>query len=222
MATMNLVERFLKFQTSGEGFDGVWTELGPICEQFALQNLRKLGVCSKFGIDPWAVDDVVSQTLERLLGLARPKSKGCFKPSKAKERGLSGFRGWVSRIVRNEAINWTRIYREGRGVKITPESGFTWNDLPDHEEGSSILKRIEAKEQRADLLPILEECIGRLTDPLQREVIECKLYEELSERETAVRLRISTSMAHRRLQDAYALLRPMLAERGVDVAWLAA
>jgi RNA polymerase sigma factor (sigma-70 family) len=221
MATTNLVERFLKFQTSGEGFDGVWTELGPICKQFARQNLRKLGVCSKFGIDPWAVDDVVSQTLERLLGLARPKSKGRFKPSKAKERGLSGFRGWVSRIVRNEAINWTRIYRDGRSVKITPESGFTWNDLPDHEEGGSILKRIEAKVQRPDLLPILEECIGMLPDPLQRKVIECKLYEELSERETARKLGTTTSMAHRRLQDAYALLRLMLTERGVDVAWLA-
>jgi DNA-directed RNA polymerase specialized sigma24 family protein len=106
-------------------------------------------------------------------------------------------------------------------VKITPESGFTWNDLPDHEEGSSILKRIEAKVQRPDLLPILEECIGTLTDPLQRKVIELKLYEELSERETAMKLRITTSMAHRRLQDAYALLRLMLTERGVDVAWLA-
>ena len=222
MSKASVVETFLKFQKTGDDFEGAWADLGPIVEQFAQQNLRKLGVYAAFSVDTWAVDDVVSVTKVKLLGLARPKAKGRFAPSKTRQRGLSGLRGWLSRIVRNEAVNWTRIYRDGRGVKITPESSFECNDLPGHEDGTSILKRQEAKVQRADLLPILEECIDKLTDPLQRTVIRLKLHESMSERDTARKLGTNTSLVHRRLHEAYALLRPMLEERGVDMGWLAA
>jgi len=222
MSKASVVAKFLKFQKTGENFEGVWADLGPIVEQFAQQSLRKLGVYAAFGVDPWAVDDVVSVTKVKLAGLGMPKAKGQFAPSKAQQRGLSGLRGWLSRIVRNEAVNWTRIYRNGRGVKITTESDFKWNDLPGQEDGSSILKREEAKVQRADLLPILEECIDKLPDPLQRKAIRLKLHESMSERDTARKLGTNTSLVHRRLHEAYALLRPMLEERGVDMAWLAA
>jgi len=222
MTKTNLVATFLKFQKTGEDFEGVWANLGPIVEQFAQQSLRKLGVYAAFSVDTWAADDVVSVTKVKLLSLAKPNAKGRFAPSKSQQQGLSGLRGWLSRIVRNEAVNWTRTYRHGRGVKITPESGFEWNDLPGQKDVTSILKRQEAKVQRADLLPILEECIDRLTDPLQRRVVRLKLNESMSERDTARTLGTNTSMVHRRLHEAYALLRPMLEERGVDLAWLAA
>jgi DNA-directed RNA polymerase specialized sigma24 family protein len=79
-----------------------------------------------------------------------------------------------------------------------------------------------AKIEKPDLLPILEACIAQLPDAFLRQVVWLKLHEECSERETARVLGVSVSRVHRRLQEAYALLRPMLEERGLDGGWLAA
>ena len=79
-----------------------------------------------------------------------------------------------------------------------------------------------AKLERPHLLPILESYIDQLPDALVRQVVRLKLHEEHSERQTASVLGVSVSRVHRRLQEAYALLRPMLEERGFDAGWMAA
>jgi RNA polymerase sigma factor (sigma-70 family) len=215
------VAKLVAYQSTGEGFDDVWAEIAPIVDDFARRSLRKLGVTAWNGDDDWAVGDVVSQTAERLLGLAAPDAGGRFDPAKA-QPGLSGLRGWLWRVVRNQSVEWSRMYRGGRGVKILVESGFDLNDPPSGDEPSSLLDRQVAKLERPDLLPILESCIDQLPDALMRQVVRLKLHEEHSERQTASVLGVSVSRVHRRLQEAYALLRPMLEERGFDAGWMAA
>ena len=218
---VNVVVLLVRFQETQKGFDEVWAEIGTIVRDFARLSLRKLGVRRASGDDDWAVDDVVSQTVLRLMGLATPGAKGRFDPKKA-QPGLSGVRAWLWRVVRNESVKWNRDFRGGRGVKIVPASGLDWNELPSGEEGSSIVDRKVAKVERADLLPILEACIDQLPEPFLQQVARLKLQEECSERETARALGVSVSRVHRGLRKAYGYLRPMLEERGVDGSWLAA
>ena len=218
---VNVVDSLVRFQESGSGFEEVWAEIGSIVAEFARRCLRKLGVQRPDGNDDWAVDDVVSQTAVRLMGLAAPNAGGRFNPAKA-QPGLSGLRGWLWRVVESQSVEWHRLYRGGRGVKIQPVSALEWNDLPNGDEGGSIIDRKVAKVERADLFPILESCINQLPEPFMREVVRLKLHEESSERETAKALKVSVSRVHRTLQDAYRYLRPMLEERGVDMSWLAA
>ena len=218
---VNVVDSLVRFQESGQGFEEVWAEIGPIVAEFARRCLRKLGVQRPDGNDDWAADDVVSQTAVRLMGLAAPNAGGRFNPAKA-QPGLSGLRGWLWRVVESQSVEWTRLYRGGRGIKIQPVSALEWNDLPSGDEGGSIIDRKVAKVERADLFPILESCINQLPEPFMREVVRLKLHDEYSERETAKALKVSVSRVHRTLQDAYGYLRPMLEERGVDVSWLAA
>jgi RNA polymerase sigma factor (sigma-70 family) len=219
--TCRAVARLVAYQKTGVGFDEVWEDIGPIVDDFARRSLRKLGVKGSYGDDSWAVDDVVHQTAERLLGLSARNAGGRFDPAKAKP-GLSGLRGWLWRVVERQGVEWNRTYRGGRSVKIFPESGLDWNELADGDEASSIIERRVAKIEKPDLLPILEACIAQLPDAFLRQVVRLKLHEECSERETARVLGVSVSRVHRRLQEAYALLRPMLEERGLDGGWLAA
>lgn len=219
---VNVAESLVRFQETGKGFEEVWAGIGPIVRDFARLNLRKLGVRRPSGDDDWAVEDVVGQTVLKLMGLAAPDAKGRFDPKKAKP-GLSGVRAWLSPVVKNESVNWNRTFRGGRGgVKILPASGLVLNELPDGEEGSSIVDRKVAKIERPDLLPILEACIDQLPEPFLKEVVRLKLHEEYSERETARALGVSVSRVHRGLQVAYGHLRRMLEDRGMDGGWLAA
>lgn len=215
------VAKLVAYQSTGVGFDEVWAEIAPIVDDFARKSLRKLGVTPRNGADDWAVDDVVSQTVERLMGLSAPQAGGRFDPAKAKP-GLSGLRGWLWRVVRNQSVEWSRMYRGGRGVKIFPESGLAWNELAGGEEGASVIDRQVAKLERPDLLPILEACIDQLPNAFVREVVRLKLHEEFSERETARALGVPVSRVHRRLRDAYALLQSMLEGEDFDVGWMAA
>jgi len=215
------VAKLVAYQSTGVGFDEVWVEIAPIVDDFARRSLRKLGVIARNGADDWAVDDVVSQTVERLLGLSAPTAGGRFDPVKAKP-GLSGLRGWLWRVVRNQSVEWSRMYRGGRGVKIFPESGLAWNELGGGEEGTSVIDRQVAKVERPDLLPILEACIDQLPQPFMKEVVWLKLHEEYSEREMARALGVPVSRVHRRLREAYALLRSILEGSDFDAGWMAA
>ena len=55
-----------------------------------------------------------------------------------------------------------------------------------------------------------------------REAVQLKLHEGLSEAATGTRLGVSDTTIHRRLHDAYDILRPLLEARGIDDIWLAA
>jgi RNA polymerase sigma factor (sigma-70 family) len=214
------VARFVRFQQTGRGFDGVWADIGPIVADFARRNLQTLGV--RRGVARNAVDDVVNSTATRLLRLAEPQAGGQFDPARLSKPGLSGLRGWLWRVVERQAADWKRKEYGGRGMKIVPESGLEWNELSETDDGASILKRQVAKLQRADLLPVLHQCINQLADPDLRKVVRLRLDEALSQRDIAERVGTSAPTIHRRLQDAYELLRPLLEDRGIDAAWLAA
>ncbi|MFM8434118.1 MAG: RNA polymerase sigma factor [Planctomycetia bacterium] len=221
MKNNDVVKNLVVFQKTGRGFDDVWAAIRPVVHDFAGRSLRKLSVKSACGVDAWAVDDVVSQTVEKLLGLAAPRAGGRFDPAKARNPGMAGVRAWLWRIVEREAVNWTRNYRAARGLKISAETSLAWNE-PEADADATILKQLEAKVYRADLLPILEECIGLLADPEHRQLVNLKLFDGLSIRDTADKLVMSPATVQRRLKDAFDLLRPLLASRGVDEAWLAA
>jgi hypothetical protein len=214
----DVVARFVHYQQSGEGFDGIWSGIEPIVSEFASRSLAKLGVKAVYGADEWAVADVVNQTAVRLLGLARPNATGRFDPARAKP-GISGLRGWLWGVVARLSVDWARVHRDAR---VVPVSTLTWNELPSGDEVDSFLDRLAAKIERPDLLPILNECISRLEDPFLRQVMQLRLHDGLSERAAADRLGMSAPTIHRRLHDAYDLLRPMLEQFGVDEAWLAA
>lgn len=219
MNNNDVAKKLVAWQKTGRGFDGLWAEIGDDVREFASRSLRKLGVKAGFGADEWAVDDVVGQTVAKLVGLAAPGAGGRFNPAKAKNAGV---RGWLCRIVRNEAVNWTRKFRPTRSVNIVPESSLDWNESAACDGAESFLKQVVAKVERADLLPIMEECIGLLADPLHRQLVNLKLFDGLSIRDTADKLALTPSMVQRRLQDAFDLLRPLLEARGVDESWLAA
>lgn len=220
------VRKLLEFQQTGSGFDGFWADVHDIVTDFARKSLRKTllkgGVRSAFGDVEEASGDVVGETCATLRGLSKPGAKGRFDPTRCTQTGLSGLRGWLYRIVANEAVDWVRDNRGGRGVKITCESGLDWNELSSDDDSSAFLDRLVAKVVRADLRPVLEACIAELPDPLMRELVTLKLDEELSVRKSAVRLDLADAMVQRRLTTAYALLRPMLEARGVDAGWIAA
>lgn len=216
----DVVGKLVHFQRTGAGFDDVWTDVQPIIAEFARRNLRKRGV--RFHAIDDAVDDVVNSTAERLMRLALPDAGGRFDPARVAKPGMSGVRGWLWRVVQRQAANWSRDERGSRGVKISRVSDLEWNEPPTSDDESSILKRLVAKLERADLLPILHECIDQLTDPAQRRLLRMGLDEGFSQRRIGERLGKSATTIHRRLQEAYALLRPMLEDRGIDADWLTA
>jgi len=57
-----------------------------------------------------------------------PRDRPC--PLGEAQPGLSGLRGWLWRVVESQSVEWHRLYRGGRGVKIQPVSALEWNDLP--------------------------------------------------------------------------------------------
>jgi len=209
------------FQRSGIGFDEVWAEIHSIVDEFARRALVRNGVRAKWCDDESAVDDVVHQTAERLMELALPDAGGRFDPAKA-QPGISGLRGWLWRVVERHAIDWIRLHRGGRGVKITFDGGLAWNALSDGCALESLIARQIAKFHRPDLLPILVACIDELDDPFQRRILRLKLDEGLSLRDTAERLSVAVSRVQRQLVAAYGLLRKGLERRGFDDCWLAA
>jgi len=220
------VRKLIEFQKTGKGFDSFWADVHDIVVDSArkslLKALQKRGVNSAYGDMEEANGDVVGETCRTHKGLSKPEAGGRFAPAKCRQPGMSGLKGWLYRIVSNEAVTWVRKHRGGRGLKITSETAIGWNDLSGDDESSTFLERQVAKIERPDLLPILQECIAELDDPLMRALVTLKLDQDLSVRKSAERLDLADSMVQRRLTTAYALLRPLLEARGVDATWLAA
>lgn len=94
------VDKLVAFQETGVGFEEVWAEIDSIVDRFARLTLRNLGVRSPAGDDPWAVDDVVQQVVERLLGLGQPVRADASTPpgrNPACPGCVAGCGGWSSR-----------------------------------------------------------------------------------------------------------------------------
>lgn len=219
----DLVGRFIGFQQTGSGFEGVWEAgLGDIVVEFSRRSLRRLGV--RVSRDDTCVGDVTGMTVQRLMEMGNSAS-GRFDPEKASQPGLGGFRGWLWGVIANQAATWVRRERGNRKVRMIPESALgssDWNGLPDADERPSIVKAQVAKIERPDLLPILEECINDLEDRELRELMRLTLHEGLSQARIAKRLGMSSATVCRRIQLARKLLKPLLEARGVDESWLAA
>ena len=216
----DIVNQFLEFQHTGEGFDRAWEGLEPIVTKFAGQTLAKLGVLNGYEVDPWAKDDVVSETVVKLKQLGEPGATGRFDPARA-QPGISGLKGWLWRVVESHAVNWVRDHRCARSLKITTESDLVCNVLPSGDESKSFFDRLVAKIDRPDFLPLLDACIDRLPKNLAR-LVRLRLDEGLSHRDTEKVTGISAPVVGRKLKEAYGMLRGWLEEAGFDEAWLAA
>lgn len=216
-----IVAHFLRFQSTGQGFDTAWEGVGPLVEQCARLALHKLRVKVWTGWGEWAAADVSSMTKVRLYELGKPGATGHFDPRRTKASGVSGLKGWLYRVTFNQAVDWARDNCNVGDKKIFVASDLEWNEPSDEGVTGLVFEKLPAKMYRADLLPILEEAIGHLTDPLMRKAVILKL-DGLSEAVTGERLGVSDTTIHRRLHDAYAILKPLLEARGVDAGWLAA
>jgi len=219
----DLVARFVEFQRTGHGFGDLWAGLEPLVTEFARRKLRKLGVWVRAG--DGAVGDVTGQTVERLMRLSADGARGRFDPLKASKPGLSGFRGWLYRVVANQAATWARNERGGRRIRIIPESalgtGAEWNDMPGDSDRASVLKTAVAKVDVRDLelVDIMNECLAALPEERYRTVLRLHNWEGLSERTIARQLGTSVSDVHRTLVRARRLLEGSLRRRGIDESW---
>lgn len=219
----DLVTQFVEFQRTGKGFGDLWPGLEPLVKDFARRKLRALGVWVRAG--DGAVGDVTGQTVERLLRLSAEGARGRFDPLKASKPGLSGFRGWLYRVVANQAATWARNERGGRRVRIIPESALgtagEWNDLPGDDDRASILKNAVAKVHVDDseLVGIMNECLAELPQERYRTVLRLHNWEGLPERAIARQLGTSVSDVHRTLVKARTLLEGSLRRRGIDESW---
>lgn len=217
-----IVERFLRFQSTGATFDLAWEGVKPIVLDSARKALKKLRIKVWTAYGEWAIDDVASMSKLRLLELGQPGAGGRFDPAKTKSPGISGFKGWLWKVVYSQAVDWARDNRNVGERKLFLEGDLACNDPSGDGESESFLKQVPAKIERAALLPLLDEVIGQLEDPLMREAVRLKLHEDLSHEETGKRLGVSDTTIQRRLKAAYAILGPLLEERGFHEGWLAA
>lgn len=198
-------------------------DIGPFVRERATRELRKRLVHGPDGGDDLAaIDDVTSEISLRMVRLegvdrriAAGHRGGRFVPGRG-VGGVEGLRRWLSRLTGNEVVTYCRQNRSaGRRVKIRSTTDLDLN--PTYGNGSP-LDRMPAKFVRPDLLPILDECIAQLPDDL-RTLVRLKLDEGLSLRATAVRQGRSPTTVFRGLQEAFAILRPMLEARGIDESW---
>jgi DNA-directed RNA polymerase specialized sigma24 family protein len=233
--TRDLVGDFVRYQQTGQGFNGIWVEVAGIIREFAERQLVKMHVTagSARAVDECALADVVEMTTDRLRALSKPNARGRFEPAKTRSPGMDGFRGWLWRVTRSKAVDWVRKHRpsakkgnakdeQARGRlalrKVLRDSDLAYNKLSGG-DGASILKRQPSRLERIELLPILEESINQIEDPKLRQAVGMMLDVSSTERDMAERLNTPVATFHRRLHRAYAALRPILESRGVEASW---
>jgi len=214
------VAAMMAFQRHGTGFGAVWQEIRPEVEKTVRRELRNRLVWGhKTAEDEAAVDDTLQQVVAKLLQLPG-KPNSWFDPNKGKGTGrVSALKGWLSRIAANETVEYCRFWRDaGRSVRSIPLSQLELNGPVDSRWAAKPdLAKLRIDE--AALTEALNECIDSLENEVLRRMVRLRLRENLSERKLAARLGMNVTTVHRRLHDAYELLRPLLAQRGVDGDW---
>lgn len=214
----DVVGMMTMFQKKGRGFDALWGRVGPVVGGMARQLLRKRLVRGPGSIDDEAaVDDVCQQVAIKLLELPGKGPKAWYDPAKG------GLRRWLFGVARNAVTDYCRLWHGARdGRKVLAESSLTPNALPD--DDWSILKLVAAQNDAPDweVREIVNAAVDALADDDLRAVIRLKMAEDLSERKLAEWLATNVSAVHRRLHEAYDLLRANLKTRGIDAEWLAA
>jgi len=217
--TKRVLDLIRRFQRTGKGFEGLWEEIQPHIEHTVRKRLRtRLVKSASGGDDEAAVADVTQQVAVRLLSLPG-RRRGWFDESKG-QQGVNGLKGWLYRIAANEVAEYCEAWHGARpGRKVIATSGLTYND---RQEADAILKSAVAKVEvdRTELCRIVNEVVERLEDEGLQQLVRLRLAGWPAERKLAERLGQSVSMIHRRLHEAYDLLRDLLAERGVDADWI--
>ncbi len=234
----DVVGDFVRYQQTGQGFNGIWVEVAAVVREFAerqLVNMRVTAGSSRV-VDEWALAEVVEMTTDRLRDLSKPNARGRFDPTKTRRLGMDGFRGWLWTVTWSKAVDWVRKNRPSarRGNakddhtrrrlvvrKVLLDSDLAYNKLAEG-DSASILKRQPARCERVELLPILEECINQIDDPGLRQAVGMMLDVCSTERDMAKKLNTPVATFHHRLHRAYAVLRPILESRGVEASWFRA
>lgn len=214
------VEAMVWFQRTGEGFDGVWVDIAPVIDEAVRSGLRKhLVMGPERQDDEAAVADVTQEVAFKLLrlgGKQRDGKKVGYDPSHG-HGGVSGFKGWLTTIARNECASYCRLYRGSRGgAKSIPLSQLELNGSLD---SAAVIKPsvLKCHVELAELQDIVNDCVDSLPDEL-RGIVRLKMAENLSVRDIEKRLGIHVSTVQRRLTKAKELLTTALAKRGVDAS----
>jgi RNA polymerase sigma factor (sigma-70 family) len=217
---LGTVEAMVAFQRQGTGFGAVWQDIRPVVEKTVRRELRnRLVRGHKTAEDEAAIDDTLQQVVSKLLQLPS-KPNSWFDPKKGKGTGgVSALKGWLSRIAANETVEYCRAWRgAGRSVKSIPLSQLELNG-PVESRWAAKPDLAKLRIDEAELPGVLNECIDSLEDEPLRRMVKLRLQENLSERKLAERLGMNVTTVHRRLHEAYDLLRPLLEQRGIDADW---
>lgn len=234
--TSDLVGEFVRYQQTGRDFASAWEGIEPIVKEFAARHLGRMGLAPSRrrrarvgredgrdpgGADESAIHDVVNDTAVVLMKLAGADAKGRFDCGKATP-GISGLRGWLWRVVGSQAANWVRDNRGRRGLTVKSESSLEQRYRFDRDEPGSLFDRLAAKPEGQDVLPILEACIVRIPDTFHRQILLRKLHDDLSLRQTARAMNVTTSRVQRQLARALAVLKHLVECHGIDETHLGA
>ena len=214
------VEAMVAFQRQETDFGAVWQDIQPVVENTVRRELRKWLVRGhKTAQDEAAIDDTLQQVICKLLQLPG-KPNSWFDPNKGKGKsGVSALKGWLSKIAAHETIEYCRTWRgAGKTVKSIPMSQLELNG-PVESRWAAKPDLAKVRIDEAELSEVLNECIDSLENDMLRRMIKLRLQEKLSERKLAERLGMNVTTVHRRLHDAYDLLRPLLKQRGIDGDW---
>ncbi|MFM8284167.1 MAG: RNA polymerase sigma factor [Planctomycetaceae bacterium] len=220
MAMDDRIERLLKFQATGIGFDALWVELEPLVTSLAAASLGKRRRSGQ--VVNVVADDIANRVGLALSRLAEPqRCNARFDPTKTRQPGLTGLRAWLSRIVANAVVDAVqprrRRRKRGPGTRhpSPPElvGGAAWvTILATVEAGGDDPTRLTM----AELEPIVAECLRRIPVARQRRVVALKLHDGLSLRQTATLLGVPVCRVMGDLDAGMTTLRRLLVERGVE------
>lgn len=208
-----VVGSLVGFQESGAGFGELWEAIAPTVEQMAVSRLRKHLVWERPGrVDRGAVAEVAQQVSAKLLQLKDPHRSGKFDPAKASP-GAAGVARWLFGIVANEAAEYCRTWRKGRGkVTFTSIDTLHLNALG----GPGVDRAPPPKHGPVDFAGILNRCLGRLDYELALPV-RLRLG-GFTDRAAAELLGVTASTVNKRIAKATVKLRPLLEAEGIDDA----
>jgi len=219
MAMDDWIERLLKFQATGIGFDALWVELEPLVTSLAAASLGKRRRSGQ--VVNVVADDIANRVGLALSRLAEPqRCNARFDPTKTRQPGLTGLRAWLSRIVANAVVDAVQPRRRRtRGPGDRPPSppelvgGAAWGTiLATVEAGGDDPTRLTM----AELEAIVAECLRRIPVARQRRVVALKLQDGLSLRQTATLLGVPVCRVMGDLDAGMTTLRRLLVERGVE------
>lgn len=155
----------------------LWTTWKPLAYKSA----------SKYLTDRGELDQAVSQGLSKaILNLDKWKGTGPFA-------------AWLAQVVRNETVNWIRMYKD---------SAKKYSSIENFESGVD-----DVKSDRA-ALALISKLVSKLP-PRQKIAFELVVYEELSYEKAAIRMGTSAGAVKSNVHDAKVKLRKQLSMTGL-------